>query len=75
MSTDYSSTANELSDRIFKLIPENPQILEMEDCWDLFNIKGFNCKDLRPSMFQASYALSNAKRKYKDAMNTEKGCA
>ena len=63
----YESTADELKDRILKLIPDNPQILEMEDCWDLFKVEGFKCNDLQPSLFQAGWALAKAKQEYQSA--------
>lgn len=62
---DYQSTADELANRIYDLIPQNPQILDMEDVWDLFKIPGFKCKDLQPSMAQAMFALNKATRMYK----------
>jgi len=64
MNTQYISTANELSDRILKLIPEHPEISELDDCWGLFKIEGFKCDDLSPSFFQASWALNDAKHRY-----------
>ena len=57
----YETTADELIERIRKLIPANPHILEMQDAFDLFQVPGFDCDDLGPSLFQASWALSRAK--------------
>lgn len=62
----YESTANKLRDRIVELIPANPEILEMTDCWALFKINGFTCGDLEPSMSQAAWALSAAKEAYRE---------
>lgn len=61
----YEATANELRDRIQKLIPDHPEILDMTDPWELFKIEGFNCNDLQPSFAQASQALSVAKALHK----------
>ena len=69
MKTDsaavYNGVAEELAKRILALIPDNPQLLEMTDCWELFKVPGFNCKDLGPTMFQAGWALNKAKHDYK----------
>jgi len=61
----YSNTADLLVERIKALIPEHPQILEMKEPWDLFKVSGFDCDDLGPSLFQASWALAKAIRDYK----------
>ena len=61
-STGYESTANELSARILRLIDENPEIINMESAWDLFQVDGFDCSDLQPSLAQAGWALREAKR-------------
>lgn len=58
----YESTANVLRDRIAALIPAHPEILDMDSAWDLFKIPEFDCKDLEPSAFQASWAFSAAKQ-------------
>ncbi len=60
----YETVANALEDRIFQLIPEHPEIMEIESAWDLFKIEGFNCNDLGPSAAQAGWALAHAKRRY-----------
>lgn len=65
MSSDYESTAHELRDRIYALIPTQPQIMELTDCWGLFKVPGFNCNDLGPSMFQAQWALGAARGKWR----------
>ena len=57
----YEATADELVRRIRTLIPEHPEILELESPWDLFKVEGFNCADIGPSAFQASWALARAK--------------
>ena len=60
----YADTADKLTDVILGLIPTNPSILEMGSPWDLFKIEGFRCEDIQPSLFQAGWALANAKRIY-----------
>ena len=67
INEEYSNTANELVRRIQALIPEHPEILELDSPWDLFKIKGFTCNDLNPSLFQAQWALEKA-----IALNNEK---
>ncbi len=57
----YASTAEKLKDRILALIPDHPEILELEDAWGLFKVEGFKSDDLEPSLFQAQWALSAAK--------------
>jgi len=63
----YIDTAEEVTQRILDFIPTNPQILKIDDAWDLFGIEGLSFKDLEPSLFQASFALSKAKALYKEA--------
>jgi len=67
LSNCYAKTADELTARILALIPTAPEILTMESVWDLFKVEGFNCSDLGPSMAQAQWALSNAKRIHSEA--------
>lgn len=66
MSQVYASVGHELRDRIVALIPDHPEILDLESCWDLFNVDGFKCDDLQPSMAQAGWALAAAKRQYRE---------
>jgi hypothetical protein len=69
----YSDTADKLVQRIIDLIPDNPEILEMKEAWDLFKVKDFKCDDIGPSLFQASWSLSKAKQLYKDNSKEVKG--
>lgn len=62
---DYASTAETLCDRIFVLIPENPQILYLDGPWAMFKIPGFDCDDLNPSLAQACGALGKAKLRWR----------
>ena len=64
--SQYEGTANELVNRIAALIPEHPEIMGMDSAWDLFKVDGFKCDDLMPSMFQASWALEQAKASHKE---------
>jgi len=57
----YENTAGSLVNRIRELIPCHPEIMDMSDPWALFNIEGFKCDDLAPSLAQASWALQRAK--------------
>ncbi len=61
-AVQYESTANELVNRIRALVPDNPQILKMEDAWGLFKVPGFKCDDLAPSFSQACWALARARQ-------------
>ena len=63
----YEQTANTLRDRIVALIPDHPEIMDMESPWDLFKVDGFDCGDLAPSLYQAGYALAAAKAIVKEA--------
>jgi hypothetical protein len=65
-SEQYSKTADKLTKRILKLIPKNLKILEMNTPWELFKLSDFNYEDLGPTMFQADWALNNAKHLYND---------
>lgn len=60
----YEETADELTKRILALIPDHPEIITFESPWDLFGVAGFKCNDLGPSMFQAAWALRNARQIY-----------
>ncbi len=62
----YEATGHQLRDRIMALIPAHPEILDMTSCWDLFRVEGFQCSDLGPSMAQAGWALTEAKRQYRE---------
>jgi hypothetical protein len=37
----------------------------MDNAFDLFKVKGFNCDDLQPSLTQAGIALRKAQEQYK----------
>ena len=52
----YAGIANDLCDRIVALIPDHPEIMDMTSAWDLHGVEGFDCSDLRPSLFQATWA-------------------
>ena len=67
MSVGYESVANTLKDRIVALIPDHPEILTMKDAGDLFQIEGFECGDLEPSFYQASWALSHAQDEWEQS--------
>jgi hypothetical protein len=60
----YELYANKLKDRILSLIPDHPEIMNIDSAWDLFKINDFNCDDLQPSAFQAQWALIKAKEEY-----------
>ena len=64
--SSYESIADELKDRILKLIPDHPEILTLESSWDLLSVDGFKCNDLDPSMAQAGWALATARREWKE---------
>ncbi len=61
----YSAAAETLVGRILALVPKNPQIMAFESVWDLFKVPGFKCDDIGPSLAQASWALAEAKRRYR----------
>ena len=63
---DYSDTANTLAQRILALIPAHPKIMDMIEPFDLYKVEGFDCSDLEPTLFQASWALSRAKLLYEN---------
>lgn len=62
----YENTANQLRDRILRLIPKHPEIMDLESPWDLYKIEGFKTADLQPTLFQASWALQHAKMLYRN---------
>ena len=65
MASDYERTGNTLVDRIVALIPEHPEILDLDSPWDLFKC-GLKCNDLQPTLAQASAALGKAKFVFKN---------
>ena len=62
---DYAETADELARRILTLIPDHPEILTINEAWDLFKVPGFRCDDLGPSYMQAVSALAKARHLYR----------
>jgi len=64
MSIPYQNDADILSLRILALIPKHPEILDMEDPFDLFRIPGFSIFGMDVSLAQASWALIEAKTIY-----------
>lgn len=61
----YRKTGQELERRIVALIPDHPEILEMDEPWGLFEVSGFCCADLGPTLNQATFALKAAQREFK----------
>ena len=57
----FEDPAYELVDRILALIPDHPEILEMENPRDLFGIEGFECADLGLDYYSAAWAFGRAK--------------
>lgn len=66
LNINYTSINDELTKRILSLIPEHPEILDMDNAFLLFKIPTFSCSDLNPSLAQAIWSLSNAKRIYNE---------
>lgn len=62
MGGGYEGCAEEMKRRILALIPDHPEILDMNDVWDLFKVPGFYVDDLGPSMAQAMAALAAAQQ-------------
>jgi len=60
MRLDYNGISDELVRRIVALVPAHPEILTMRSAFDLFEVPGFECKDLAPSLAQAAAALGKA---------------
>jgi hypothetical protein len=71
----YVKTGNELADRIAKLIPSHPEIMTMDDPFKLFEVEGFDCSDLGPSLAQAGWALREAQSRYSAVTDGERGTA
>ena len=60
----YEGVASSLVDRILALMPEHPELVTMDDPWQLFKVPGFQCDDLGPSLAQAGWALRNAQARW-----------
>lgn len=56
----YDTVAEELVRRIAALIPTHPEIVTMENEWDLTKVVGFVYADLQPTFYQVSWALRRA---------------
>jgi hypothetical protein len=65
----YIDSANKLRDRIVDLIPERPEIMNIENTWDLLDVDGLSFSDLDPTLAQASWALEQAKIIHKKALS------
>jgi hypothetical protein len=62
----HRSVTADLTDRIFAMIPERPEIMAIHEPRDLFGVPGFYCADLAPSQLQMETALDIAKRQYQE---------
>jgi hypothetical protein len=62
----YSQTANVLVQRILETFEKHPEAAEITDAWKLLKVKGFDCSDLEPSLFQADWALAHARRIWRE---------
>jgi hypothetical protein len=62
----YTATADELVNRILALIPKHPEILTIESPFGLFDIEGFKCNDLEPTLAQAGWALGKARQQHRE---------
>lgn len=56
----YSNAADMLYERIKTFAETHPEVYNLKSAWGLFDI-GFECKDLKPSFYQASWALGKLK--------------
>ena len=65
---DYADTANSLADGIKAMILDHPEILEIQDVFDLFKVEGYKLVNdkFEPSLAQASWALQRAKQMYNE---------
>ena len=61
----YNSTAEQAKLRILALIPEHPEIMDIDGPFELFKIEGFSVSDLGLTLFQAGWALNAARNTYK----------
>jgi len=59
----YASTAEKLVQRILDVAEEHPEILELSNPWEMFQVPGFRCDDIGPSLAQAGWALVEAKQR------------
>jgi len=66
---EYNSVIFKLVDLITDLVPEHPEILTLENSFDLFDIPEFNVDDLQPSLYQASKALYLVQRNFNHKEN------
>ena len=62
----YINTADKLKERILALIPSRPEILTLDGPWGLFQVEGFDCGDLNPSLAQAGWALNAARHEHNE---------
>lgn len=63
----YKNSTMEIYRRILALIPNHPEILEIQNVYDLRDVEGFKSDDLGVSFAQVSGALSAAKEVYRRA--------
>jgi len=60
----YQATIEILYERIVKLLPQHPEILEMQSPFELFKIKEFNTLGLDTTLAQAVAVLSKIKAEH-----------
>lgn len=65
-ATEYDAIANALVTRILETLKLHPEAADVTDAWALFKVPGFKCDDLAPSFAQASWALSRARRLFRE---------
>ena len=66
-----NDTIDTLAKRIFEKIPTNPEIMEITNAWELFDIEGLEIEDLQPSLAQARHALIRAQECYEAGLSVE----
>ena len=62
---DYEKQAQTFAQRIEAAIDKHPEILEMQNPFDLFKIKGLDCSNV-DTLAQASAALALAQTRYRE---------
>ena len=60
---EYCNTADKVVKSIIEVSKEHPEILDIEDIWDLFKFEKYGFKAHDCTLFQAQWALATARER------------
>ncbi len=63
---NYEAAADKLVQRMLQTFEAHPDAAQLDDVWKMLKVPGFNCDDIGPSLFQAGWAFSMAKKLWRE---------